>query len=218
MGSLTRRAALAACGAILARPAIGRPTCGVALVLAIDVSGSVSAESFALQRDATADALRSPAVAHAARDGIAVAVTMWGARQHLALPWQILRGAGDAADAAAALARVGRPGSGGTDVAGALSHAVGLLATVPCEAERRIVDLSGDGRHSGVASEMDVAISLARARGVEVNALPIVTEVEPDVADWYRANVTDPVGGFSISADWQGFARSIRMKLALEVA
>lgn len=192
--------------------------CGIALVLAIDVSGSVSPEHFRLQRDATADALTSPAVIAAARDGLAVAATMWGSNQHVVMGWRVLRGPVDAAGAARALRQAARPEVGGTDVAGALRHAVQLHGGAPCLAERRVVDISGDGTHSGQPGDVADAVAMAGAAGVEVNALPIVTDAEPEVAEWYRQHVTGPLGGFVVPATPEGFARAIRLKISMEVA
>lgn len=192
--------------------------CGIALVLALDVSGSVSPQHFALQRDATADALTSPAVIAAARDGLAVAATMWGSDQHVVMGWRVLRGAADAAAAARALRLAARPENGGTDVAGALRHAVQLHQGAPCVAECRVVDISGDGSHSGQPGDVADAVAMALDAGVEVNALPIVTDAEPDVAEWYRRHVTGPAGGFVVEATPEGFARAIRLKISMEVA
>lgn len=191
--------------------------CALALVLAMDVSGSVSDADFLLQRDATAAALEAPAVAQAARDRLALAVTMWGSAQHQVMGWRVLEGAADTAMAARALRRVERPEGGGTDVAGALRHAVALHADAPCAADRRVIDLSGDGRHMGQPGEMDAAVAAAVAAEIQVNALPIVTFAEPDIAEWYRATVA-PTGGFVVAASPEGFARAIRLKITMDVA
>ena len=186
--------------------------CAIALLLAIDVSGSISGESYALQRDATAAALRSPPVMRAAEDGLRTAVMMWGTGQHLVVPFDDRPAA-----TAARLEAVARPEHGQTDVAMAIREGVALLAAEPCE--RRILDISGDGAaNAGPPSDLVEAVAGAVAAGVEVNALPIVTALDPGVADWYREHVTGPAGGFAIEATPEGFARAIRAKLALEIA
>ena len=50
--------------------------CSIAILLAMDVSGSVSERDYRMQRDSTASALTSEPVLHAARDGLAVSVMM----------------------------------------------------------------------------------------------------------------------------------------------
>lgn len=192
--------------------------CGLALLLAMDVSGSVSEQDVQMQRDATAAALTSPAVERATQDGLALAVTMWGSAQHVVLPWRVLTSARDAREAAEALRGVERPERGGTDVAAALRHAVALHEAAPCRAERRVVDLSGDGRHQGWAEDMQAAVEEAVAAEIETNCLPIVTEDEPDVATWYREAVCGLAGGFTIEATMESFGRAIRRKIESEVA
>lgn len=186
--------------------------CAVALLLAIDVSGSISADSYRLQRDATAEALRSPPVVRAARDGLRTGVLMWGSHQHIAVPFTA-----DPAATAAQLEQANRPEGGSTDVAAAIRAGTVALLAEPCE--RRVLDLSGDGPHNASPlADLEGAVAEAVAAGIEINALPIVTPQEPGVADWYREHVTGPAGGFAIEATPAGFARAIRAKIAMEVA
>lgn len=186
--------------------------CAVALLLAIDVSGSISADSYRLQRDATAEALRSPAVVRAAQDGLRTGVMMWGSRQHVVVPFTA-----DPGRVATLLEAAERPEGGATDVADAIRAGTVLLLAEPCE--RRVLDLSGDGPHNASpVADVEAAVAEAVAAGIEINALPIVTPQEPGVADWYREHVTGPAGGFAIEATPAGFARAIRAKLAMEVA
>lgn len=211
MGSLMRRAILLAAPLALPLPALAQPSCALALLLAIDVSGSVTPAGYALQRDGTDAALRSPPVVRAAEAGLRTGVMMWGTRQHLVVPF----GASPQVTAGR-LAAVARPEEGSTDVAGAILRGVELLAAEPCD--RRVLDLSGDGAHNtGPASEVAEAVAAALAAGVEINALPIAGG-EPGVGDWYREHVTGPAGGFAIEATPEAFDRAIRAKLALEVA
>ncbi len=185
--------------------------CAVALLLAMDVSGSVSAQHYAMQRDATAEALRSPPVLRAARDGLRTAAMMWGSQQHLAVAFS-----DDPIVTADRLTAVARPEAGSTDVAGAIRAATLALLAEPCE--RRVLDLSGDGPHNaGPVEDLDEAVAEAVAAGIEINALPIVTSLEPGVGDWYRARITGPAGGFVIEAAPESFARAIRAKLAMEI-
>ncbi len=186
--------------------------CAVALMLAMDVSGSVSAQHYALQRDATAEALRSAPVLRAARDGLRTAVMMWGSAQHLTVGFSE-----NPVATAERLVAIARPEAGSTDVAGAIRAATVALLAEPCE--RRVLDLSGDGPHNaGSLQDLEAAVQEASAAGIEINALPIVTPLEPGVGDWYRTHVTGPAGGFVIEAAPEAFARAIRAKLAMEIA
>lgn len=184
----------------------------VCLALAIDVSGSISTPHYALQRDATAAALEQPAVARAARDGLPVAVVMFGSRAAIVVPPVEPRAA------ATALRAVERPDLGpATNVADAIALSVRTLLPLPCE--RRVVDVSGDGSHNASSiAALHEAVALAAAHDVQINTLPIVTLQEPNIAAWFEAEVARPTGGFSMPAGWVDFSRAVRAKLAAEVA
>jgi Ca-activated chloride channel homolog len=65
--------------------------CEVALLLAIDVSGSIDAGEYALQTQGLAAALEDPAVTEILLRGqVALAVTHWSGqgRQALVMPWR----------------------------------------------------------------------------------------------------------------------------------
>lgn len=192
--------------------------CDVAVVLLVDVSGSVSDADFALQRDATAAAIESPAVIAAARRGVALSALMWGAGQHHVMPWRLLRGGADARAAAQDLRAASRPERGMTDMASAIRAGLAEFRHAPCPQGRRVIDISGDGQHSGSMATLAGAVAEAAVVGVQINALPIVTPMEPDVAEWFREHVAAPTGGFVMPADWRGFGRAIRAKLATEVS
>ena len=71
----------------------------VALVLAIDVFGSVDDSRFALQRKGIAAALESEEVAAAISGGVnqtvEIAVVEWAEEQRLLVPWTVLHGRDD---------------------------------------------------------------------------------------------------------------------------
>jgi hypothetical protein len=57
------------------------------------------------------------------------------------------------------------------------------------------------------------------SHGITVNGLPIASEREPGIEDWYRANVVGGPGAFLITADsYDAFAAAFRHKLALEIS
>lgn len=64
--------------------------CELALVLAIDISGSVAQEHYLLQRDATAAAIEE-VLRPRADLPVAIRVVMWEDRVHVVLPWEVLR-------------------------------------------------------------------------------------------------------------------------------
>jgi hypothetical protein len=193
-------------------------TCALALVLLLDVSASISSERFALQRDATAAALRDPAVQHAivAQAPIAATVLQFGSGAWVAVPWRRIADAVDAAQFAAALATMPRMGGGATHVGDAIAAALVALDGAPCPFERAVIDISGDGAGNGGVPPAG-PLAEAAERGITVNALPIVTDAEPELEAWFRANAITPDGRV-FPADWAGFARAIRAKLVFEVA
>jgi len=57
------------------------------------------------------------------------------------------------------------------------------------------------------------------ARGIRINGLPIVTPAEPDLAQWYKANVIGGDGAFlEVANGFEDFARAMRRKFELEIA
>src|SRR5262249_19054486 len=127
----------------------------LALVLAVDVSGSVDQVRFELQRQGYAAAFRHPHVIGALQSGAkqAIAVTMmqWTgpALQVHAVPWTRLADAGSANAFADAIERAPRGlFGGGTSISGAIDASQGLLFDSPFEAERRVIDISGDGANN----------------------------------------------------------------------
>lgn len=194
-----------------------RPACAVALVLAMDVSGSVNAEEYVLQRDGTAQAFRSPEIARAVEraDGVAVTAIEWSDWAQTTVPWTILRTAEDAEAFADALAATRRSGTGATFMGGALHHAQRALDRAPCMALREIVDISTDGESNDTFEAQHASMI---ERGATVNVLAVPDEIRPWLPDWLRQNIVTP-GGFLIEANGYGaFGPAIRKKLVLELA
>ena len=106
-----------------------------------------------------------------------------------------------------------------TDPGGGIAAADNLFAAEPVPADRRVIDVSGDGRQNtgelGTAEARDAAVSHA----VTVNGLPITCGDEPELDDWYRTNVIGGPGAFLVVANgYAAFAEAFRQKLTLEVA
>src|SRR6266481_1351717 len=84
----------------------------VALVLAVDVSGSVDDHRFKLQREGIAAALESADFAASLAGGgnqtIEIAVVEWAEEQSVVVPWTIIRGRQDLAGVADRLRQAGR--------------------------------------------------------------------------------------------------------------
>jgi hypothetical protein len=195
----------------------------LALVLAVDVSGSVNAERYELQRNGYAAAFTSPevlaAIAAGERHAIAVTFVEWSgsAHQRQMIDWAVVSDAASAQAFGSAIAEAPRAFSDWTSISGALDYSVALLNDSGFAAERRVVDVSGDGINNNGRNVTD-ARDEALAQGVVINGLPILTEY-PTLDGYYRDNVIGGAGAFTIVAkDFASFGTAILNKLVREIA
>jgi Ca-activated chloride channel family protein len=207
---------LAAC---LAAAAPAR-ACKVALLLAMDVSGSVDAAEYRLQVEGLTLALADPDVRAALEaQAAAVAVMQWSGpgQQALSVPWRAMTGpaAIDALRAeAAAMPRAFF--ASGTAPGDAIRFAMDRLAAGP-DCARRVIDISGDGDQNA-GSSTAAARAAAEAAGVEINAIAI-EEVGAglSVTNFYRRHGITR-GGFVLTArSHRDYARTFRAKLLREL-
>lgn len=206
-----------------AESTLSRKEVDVAIVLAVDVSGSVTEDSWVLQREGYAAAFRDPDVVRAITKGecgaIAVTMMQWASslQQRQVVPWSYVNGLDGAASFAQALRDTKRIFNGMTSVSGAIGSGVALLETSPYSALRRVIDISGDGKNNDGESPKGIR-ALALAKGITINGLPIIGP-EPDVEPYYRNVVIGGPGSFVVVAEnVHDFGRAIRLKLILEIA
>lgn len=211
------RAVLLSLGLVLSAPAAR--ACDLALVLAVDVSGSVDSREFGVQMDGLAEALRDGVIAEALlRTQAQVMLVQWtgSSRQRVTIPWAAMTDfdAVEAfADAVASDARVWRNYS--TAIGEALVFSARQFEAVPFCA-RRIIDLSGDGISNEGAAPREVQARL-RAGGITVNALAI-EESEADLTAWFFENVILGEGAFvETAARFDDYPAAIRRKLLREI-
>jgi len=205
----TMRALILFLASLLVGPAAAQretgPSVDLALVLAVDASGSVDRVRFELQKQGYVAAFRHPRVIGAIQSGpsqaIAVIMMQWTgpALQVIAVPWTKISDAASANAFADAIARAPRAlFGGGTSISGAIDTSMALLFDNPYRAARRVIDISGDGannRGRSVTQARDEAI----ARGVGINGLPILA-LEPDLDRYYENNVIGGPGAFVVAA------------------
>jgi hypothetical protein len=134
------------------------------------------------------------------------------------VPWQEIRDtAGAEAFAAAVEAAPRQLFGGGTSINGAINHAAGLIAMAPFAAQRRVIDISGDGANNR-GRPAEEARDGAVAAGITINGLPIMA-VEPHLDAYYRDNVIGGPGAFMIAVDsYEQFAEAILRKLIREIS
>jgi hypothetical protein len=200
------------------------PAVDLLLVLAVDASGSVSMERFALQRDGYVAAFRHPrliqAIARTPGGAIAATMTQWtGPTMQLqVVDWTRLSDAASCGAFADAIARAPRQlFGGGTSISGAILHAAGLIGMAPFAAPRRVIDVSGDGANNR-GRPAEEARDGAVAAGMTVNGLPILA-LEPNLDAYYRDHVIGGPGAFLVVArDFDDFERAVLRKLVQEIA
>jgi hypothetical protein len=229
-------ATVAACGFLA--PAGAAPILvDVELVLAIDVSGSISDTEFASQREGYVQAFQSLAVKNAITGGplgrIAATVVYWsGASDQLqVVPWSLIDSAASADAFAAAIAATSRSFSDATSISEAITFSAALFGANDFTG-RQVIDVSSDGKNNetpGGSCAVDSATCLgaltsardaAGAAGIQINGLPITAEFA-DLDAYFKANVVRPLpGAFTVTAsnfDLENFGASIQLKLAREV-
>jgi hypothetical protein len=196
----------------------------VALVLAVDVSGSVDDRRFMLQREGIATALESDDFAAALSGGgnqtIEIAVVEWAEEQSVVVPWTIVRSHEDLLAVTHRLRHAGRSWLHvKTDPNGGIEAADRLFASKPLPAMRQVIDVSGDGQQNSGEVATAAGRDDAVAHGIIINGLPITSGAEPNVDAWYRDNVIGGPGAFLVVADgYDAFADAFRKKLTLEIA
>lgn len=201
-------------------------TTDLELVLAVDASGSVDDQEYALQLRGIAQSFRDATVRRAIRSGplksIAVNLLIWAEPQvpKDATGWFLIASDEEAERFAAAVEAFPRRQSGATAIGEGIASALRTIDGNDIEAPRAVVDVSGDGRES-VAREFTVLVDQARAmaitRGVVINGLAIQNEVG-DLADYYRRNVQAGPESFVMAArDYEDFAEAMRLKLLREI-
>jgi len=213
--------------ALLACPASAQTErVDVALVLAIDVSGSVDAARFSLQMQGIAAAFESREVQDTILAGrhraMLVALVQWSNRPTLSLPWTLLASSGDVRRFAARVRDLRRADSAFTCMSAALrSIADKLLTQLPVPADRLVVDVSGDGRDNCNPLEtVDEVRDELAAASVTVNGLPILEGDEADtLTAWYRDHVIGGPNAFLIpAAGFADFERAMRRKFVTEIS
>ena len=215
-------------------PALTEPV-DLLLVLAADVSRSVDSQKFQLQREGYAAALANPRVLDAIQSGrrgrIGVMFLEWSGlgNQKVVIDWMVVDGPKAAQAFGDRLLESPRSFADRTSISGGIDAAVAQLARAPFEAQRRTIDVSGDGTNNAgrdVGQARDEAVAL----GISINGLVILSEIplpwNPEhtnppggLAKYYRDNVIGGPGSFVLEAkDFDSFGEAIVKKMIAEIA
>ncbi len=195
----------------------------LALIIALDGSASVGFDEFNLITGGLAAAFRDPEIATALTAGPTatsyLALILWSgpAAHEIMLDWTAITTPAAAttfADAIEAVPRIVPAGE--TAIGEALLLCETLLATLPTQATRRVIDVAGDGRNNAGPPPDPIRDRLV-AGGVTINGLCVLHE-EPDLLRSYTAEVIGGSGAFAIScARYADFAEAMQWKLMREI-
>lgn len=194
--------------------------CDLALVLAVDVSGSVDETEYRIQMDGLAAGLRDGLVSEALVSAQArVTLIQWSgrARQEISIPWTPTRTFDEVEALAQAIETAPRPWRNFSTALGeALLLGLSQITEGPA-CKRRVIDLSGDGP-SNEGVEPATLKSLMRQADVTVNAIAI-EQSEPDLTAYFYEHVIEGEGAFVETArSFRDYPEKIRRKLVREVA
>ena len=226
---------LAASG--LSVPAAQAQQVDLEIVLAMDGSGSISSDEFLLQVIGTAAALKDASVQHAILSGptgrVAIAAVIWSDAAFPKYPteWHLLNSSQSIDAFAERLLNFNTPanaskrqgkGGGGTGIGDGIVYALEMIRGNKFNGARKVVDVSGDGVETDPwfkkAFTLPDARELARAQGVTINGLAILTD-NWKLHQYYRAEVISGPGAFVVKAvNFDAFAVAIRNKLLREMS
>ncbi|HET6519914.1 MAG TPA: DUF1194 domain-containing protein [Geminicoccaceae bacterium] len=203
-----------------------------ALVIAIDSSNSIESDTLDLQFRATLAALESPSVLDAIQGGyygcIAASIVIWSTRfrQDTIANWKKIC---SRKDMLAFTANAKHPyydhlhhhGST-TSLAGAIEYALNMLADCPFKAERRVIDVSGNGVESSTTSGLKYLKKYkqqAESTGITINGLPIITpRSEHDLVSFYKRNIVTQDGFLIIATHPENFRKAVERKFWIDIA
>lgn len=231
--------ALLILGALAAPWALAAPAradgVDILLVLAADVSRSINEDEFQLQRKGYAAALADPRVLKAITDGphraIAVTFIEWSDTldQQVVVDWTTIGNGEDAGAVGSAILKAPRSFASRTSISGAIYCAMGRLSATKIAADKRIIDISGDGTNNSgpdVTEARDQAVSA----GITINGLAIIntqagpgfvlhTQPPGGLPEYYRQNVIGGPGAFLLQVEnFETFTDAMVRKLVSEIA
>ena len=204
----------------------------VELVLAVDVSGSMSGQELRLQRDGYIAAFKSPDVIRAIEQGaygkVAVTYIEWARDdlKRIIAPWTLIDSEASALAFSRRLALAPVDNMQNTSISGMLRYGALTLETNAFQGERQVIDISGDGPNNqgGLVTE---ARDFVVAKGITINGLPLMAEGWiggivrgiPSLDTYYTDCVIGGPLSFMLPVEnWDGFATILRRKLVLELS
>lgn len=193
--------------------------CEVALMLAVDVSGSVDPSEYRIQMDGLAAALIERSIADALVAASAqVALMQWTGtgRQSVVISWTEMNTQDDVAEFAIQVAESPRLWR---DFSTAIGEAMQLALpyfTAVNTCDRLVMDISGDGISNEGRFPSTLWPAFAEA-GITVNAL-VIQDTGFDLTTWFEGNVITGAGAFAVTANtFEQYPEQIIRKLYREL-
>jgi Protein of unknown function (DUF1194) len=209
-----------------ARPSHAVEMTDTALVLAVDVSESVTPERYTLQMEGIARAFHDrdvqSSILSGAHHSMFVTLVEWSNRPFVVLPWTLITSAEDADAVADKIRAAPRADNQFTCMSRALETIESkVLPFLPVPAERTVIDVSGDGRDNcNPTKSVDSVRDELVAAGATINGLPILEGDEATTLEaWYGDHVIGGHAAFLVPA--HGFAdvqRAMRQKFIVEIS
>jgi hypothetical protein len=229
LGALRRVTGALACIAALGPAAAqerSSPSVDLALVLAVDISDSIDPAQYQLQMNGIAQAFEDQDVQNAILSGlhgsIIVALVEWSDVPRMSIGWTAIASPVQAIDFADKVRQLPRLAGKFTCMASALHYIEDrVLPLQPLVAERRIVDVSGDGEENcNPEQPVDAVRSALVGEAVTINGLAIEGAGSPGALEaWYRDHVIGGPFSFVLTAEgFEDFPRAIRRKFLVEIS
>jgi hypothetical protein len=200
------------------------------LVLAVDVSPSIDAEEYAVEREGTAAAFSDPQVIQAIQNGslgrIAVSLVHFSSQQfnRVIVNCTVIRDKTSALAFAAAVRNAPRTPGRRTSISSALELSSLLLEASEKDitATRRVIDVTGDGPNN-FGDSMTETHDKTIAQGIVINGLPVMDDMAngyfADLDKYYAGCVTGGRGAFVVVVkSYRDYAAAMRRKLILEIS
>ena len=207
----------------------------VALVLVSDVSRSVDDTEFKLEKDGYSAAFLDQRVQAAIKGGpigaIAVAYVEFASNYEVTTvtDWHVIRDAPTAQAFVDEMVKAPRSFWGRTSISAGVDHARHMLEESGFEAQRRVIDVAGDGTNNAGRDVSDARDDCIKS-GMTVNGLAIINDhpvsytyahVQPPggLTNWYAQNVVGGPGSFVLEVhSFQTFGDAMTRKLLTEIA
>lgn len=191
------------------------------LALLVDVSGSVDATEYNLQKTGYVNAFNDPVIQAqiaALTGGIAVSYIEWSneTQQSQLVGWSLITDAASAGVFATAIGATSRAFDNDLTAPGsALNFAAPLFNDNGYEGTRKVIDVSGDGEENDGDDTSDARDAALLAGINSINGLAIGDQA---LVTWYEANIKGGTGAFVIqAASFADFDGAVRTKIGREI-